>query len=80
MIISATLNNSDNCQFDSCTFEAPLALDREAAAIKVAKRWAAGRGGMYGLEVAILDGRSEGYCKSIGEFYYSGKCRKAVAA
>jgi hypothetical protein len=75
MIISAILTNSDNCSFDSVTFEAPS----EAAGIKAAKRWAAGRGGPYGLEVSILKGHGEGYYKSIGDFYYAGKCRRAVA-
>lgn len=75
MIISATLTNGDNCQFDSVTFEAK----NEQGAIAAAKRWAAGRGGEYGLEVAIQNGHGEGYSKRIGEFYYSGKCKRAVA-
>ena len=80
MIISATLTNGENCQFDSVTFDARWGVsNREAAAIAKAKRWAAGRGGEYGLEVAILNGLGEGYAKSIGEYRYSGKCVRAVA-
>ena len=84
MIISATLTNGENCQFDTVTFDARWGAskrdsNREAAAIAKAKRWAAGRGGEYGLEVSILNGHGEGYAKSIGEFYYSGKCRNGVA-
>jgi hypothetical protein len=80
MIISATLTNGENCQFDSVTFDARWGVsNREATAIKTAKRWAAGRGGEYGLEVSILNGHGEGYRKSIGEFYYSGQCKRGVA-
>jgi hypothetical protein len=89
MIISATLTNGENCQFDSVQFDSVQfdsrwgASNRERAkqkaAIAAAKRWAAGRGGEYGLSVAILDGHGEGYAKSIGEFYYSGKCVRGVA-
>ena len=78
MIISAILTNSENCQFDSLKFEARWGVSCEAAAIKYAKRWAAGRGGRYGLEVAIVNGHGEGYAKTIGEFYYTGKCLRAV--
>jgi hypothetical protein len=80
MIISATLTNGENCCFDSVTFDSRWGVsNREKLAIAAAKRWAAGRGGEYGLSVAILDGHGEGYAKSIGEFYYSGKCVRGVA-
>ena len=80
MIISAILTNSENCQFGILKFEARWGVSNcEAAAIKYAKRWAAGRGGMYGLEVAIVNGHGEGCRKLIGEWKYSGKCRRAVA-
>lgn len=80
MIISATLINAQGCEFDAVTFDARWGVsNREKTAIAKAKRWAAGRGGEYGLSVAILDGHGEGYAKSIGEFAYSGKCRRGVA-
>ena len=84
MIISATLTNGENCQFDCVQFDARWGAskrdsNREAAAIAKAKRWAAGRGGEYGLEVSILNGHGEGYAKTIGEFYYTGKCVRGVA-
>lgn len=78
MIISATLINSQGCEFDSTTFYAPWVKDRDAASLAKAKRWAAGRGGRYTLHVdkEVLSG---GWLKTIGEYRYSGKCERAVA-
>jgi hypothetical protein len=79
MIISATLINPEGCEFDSVVFDARWGVsNREATAIAKAKRWAAGRGGRYTLHVdkEVING---GWLKTIGEYRYTGKCRRAVA-
>ena len=79
MIISATLINAQGCEFDSTTFYAPWGVkDRDAASLAKAKRWACQRGGHYTLHVdkEVLSG---GWLKTIGEYRYTGKCRRAVA-
>lgn len=74
MIISATLTNSSTCQFDDTWFD----VKNEAEGVKAAKQWAAGRGGRYTLDITKMH-RYDAWCKTIGEFRYSGKCRRAVA-
>jgi hypothetical protein len=79
MIISATLINSQGCEFDSVTFHAPWGVkDRDAASLAKAKRWACQRGGHYTLHVdkEVING---GWLKTIGEYRYSGKCVRGVA-
>jgi len=77
MIISATLTNSDGCQFDSLRLEFPAVQER--GAVRKIKNWAAGRGGRYTLDLTQI-GRWEATCMIIGQFYYTGQCRRAVAA
>ena len=73
MIISATLVNSEGCQFDSLQFPA----SSRDGAVRLAKMWAVGRGGRYRL--SIWDKTYEDYSILMEDFGYSGKCRRAVA-
>ena len=75
----STLTNNQGCNFDQLTLVFPRSPKACAAALKTAKRWATLRGGRYTLSVMDVDGHGEGYAKSIGDFAYSGKCRKGVA-
>ena len=78
MIISATLINSQGCEFDSTTFYQSWGIKNpDAASLAKAKRWACQRGGRYTLHVdkEVLSG---GWLKTIGEFRYSAKCERAV--
>ena len=68
MIFLATLTNKSGCQFDSCKFSGALT----DAAITRAKKWAAHRGGEYVLEVSRLT-------VVVGEYKYSGACRRGMA-
>jgi hypothetical protein len=72
MIISATLTNREGCQFDSLQFPA----SSRDGAVRLAKMWAAGRGGRYSL--TLWDRTHEGYGILLENFRYSGKCRRAV--
>ena len=74
MIISATLTNNEGCQFDSLQFPA---FSRNGA-VRLAKMWATGRGGRYSL--TLFDRTHEGYGILLEVFYYSGKCRRGLAA
>ena len=79
MIISATLINSQGCEFDSTTFYAPWGVkNREAASLAKAKRWACQRGGKYTLNVS-KSARNAAWWQTLGDFRYTGKCRRAVA-
>lgn len=73
MIISATLKTSEGCQFDSLQFPS---CSRNGA-VRLAKMWAAGRGGRYTL--TIWDRTTTGYSILMEDFRYSGKCRNGVA-
>lgn len=73
MIISATLTNGENCQFDSLQFPS----SNRDGAVRLAKMWAAGRGGRYTL--TIWDRTYEDYSILMEDFRYSGKCVRGVA-
>jgi len=80
-MIIATLTNSEGCDFDSVTLPDSRGLNRKKAAIAAAKRWAAGRGGQYLLNVHEADEiNGHMWTMTLGEWAYSGQCRKAVAA
>jgi hypothetical protein len=79
MIISATLINSQGCEFDSLTFCQSWGIKNpDAASLAKAKRWARQRGGKYALNV-VKSGKHDAWWQTLGEFAYSGKCRRAVA-
>ena len=73
MIISATLINSQGCEFDSLQFPA----SSRDGAVRLSKMWAAGRGGRYTL--TLWDKTYEDYSILMEDFRYSGKCRNGVA-
>ena len=78
MLYQSTLTNDQGCEFDMLTLVFPRSPKACAAALKTAKQWATLRGGRYTLRVCEYIG--DGLCDTIGEFDYSGKCRKASTA
>jgi hypothetical protein len=79
MIISATLINSQGCEFDSTTFYQSWGIKNpDAASLAKAKRWACQRGGKYTLNV-VKSGKHDAWWQALGEYRYSGKCKRAVA-
>jgi len=78
-MIIATLTNAEGCDFDSVTLPDSRGINRKKAAIAAAKRWAAGRGGRYVLNVHEADEiAGHVWTTTLGEWAYSGQCRKAV--
>ena len=79
MIISATLINSEGCEFDSTTFYQSWGIKNpDAASVERAKRWACQRGGKYTLNVS-KSARNAAWWQTLGEFAYTGKCVRGVA-
>jgi len=78
-MIIATLTNAEGCDFDSVTLPDSHGINRKKAAIAAAKRWAAGRGGRYVLNISEADEiAGHVWTTTLGEWAYSGQCRKAV--
>lgn len=77
MIICATLTNPEGCQFDSLRLQ--ISAAQENGALREIKNWAAGRSGKYTLTAEKKAVFTDVWI-ALGEWKYSGQCRKAVAA
>jgi hypothetical protein len=79
-MIIATLTNSEGCDFDSVRLPDSRGINRKKAAIAAAKRWAAGRGGRYVLNIHEAEEiAGHVWTVTLGEWGFRGNTRKAVA-
>ena len=75
MNFESTVTNEQNCCFDSISFSAKNAK----AGIAAAKRWAAGRGGRYILNVSGAEEiAGQAWSSTLGEWVYKNSTRRSA--